>query len=99
MIPGAKYDAGKDPWHLLPWVAVREVVRVLEHGRKKYAPNNWQLVPDARDRYFSAAVRHLTAWHNGEDLDAESGLHHLAHAGCCVLFLLWFSLRPSGDAK
>jgi hypothetical protein len=25
----------------------------------------------------------------GEDKDPESGLSHLAHLGCCVVFLIW----------
>lgn len=83
----------KDPWHLLPWDSVRQVVQVLAYGAKKYAPNNWQKVPDARERYFSAAERHLIAWQQGEDRDFESGLPHLAHAACCLLFLLWFETR------
>lgn len=88
---GAKHDGGKDPWHLLPWGPVRDIVRVLAYGAKKYAPNNWQEVPQARERYFAAAQRHLLAWwDDGERTDAESGLPHLAHAACCLLFLAWF---------
>lgn len=85
---GEKRDAGKDPWHLLPLRAVREVVRVLDFGARKYAPGGWRDVPDSEDRYFSAAMRHLVAWRDGETVDVESGLPHLAHAACCVLFLL-----------
>jgi hypothetical protein len=69
-----------------------EIVKVLEFGAKKYDVDNWQRVPQARTRYFDAAMRHLIAWREGESTDAESGLHHLAHAGCCVVFLLWFEL-------
>lgn len=83
-----KHDGGKDRWDLLPLGPVRSVVQVLTYGAKKYAPNAWRLVPDAKDRYFAAALRHLTAWRDGERLDEESGLPHLAHAACCVLFLL-----------
>ena len=28
--------------------------------------------------------------HGGEQLDPESKLPHLAHAVCCLLFILWF---------
>lgn len=93
---GAKHDAGKDPWHLLPWGPVREVVRVLAHGAKVYAPNNWQKVKSGRDRYFNATMRHLFAWEGGELLDPDSGLPHLAHAATNVLFLLWAELNPRG---
>ena len=92
---GRKDDTGKAPFSLLPWAGVQQILKVLAYGAKKYAPENWRKVPDGRRRYFDAALRHLTAWYGGEDLDPESGLPHLAHAGCCVLFLLEW--RP--DAK
>lgn len=85
---GKKLDAGKARWDLLPWKATGAIVDVLTFGAKKYSPNNWRKVPEARDRYLAAAMRHLVAWADGEKRDPESGLHHLAHAGCCILFLL-----------
>lgn len=39
-------------------------------------------------RLIGAALRHLFAFARGEDRDPESGLSHLAHAGCCILFLI-----------
>lgn len=89
---GRKDDAGKPRWHLLPWRAAALVVDVLEHGARKYAPDNWRVVPDPQPRYFSAAMRHLIAWWGGENRDPESGLPHLAHAACCLLFLLELEL-------
>jgi hypothetical protein len=85
---GRKDDAGKAPWHLLPYRAVASVVDVLAFGASKYGPNTWQAVSHGRDRYFAATQRHLTAWWDGEYADPESGLPHLAHAACSVLFLL-----------
>lgn len=85
---GRKDDKGKVLWNLIPWSAVRQIAGVLTYGAQKYAPDNWRYVPDARARYFAAAMRHLTAWWEGEKLDPESGKHHLAHVACCVLFLL-----------
>ena len=94
--PGTKYDTGKDRWDLLPWAEVRDIVRVLTHGAQKYADDNWKAVPDAWDRYFAAAHRHLIAHRLGERLDPESGLPHLAHAACCLLFLAWFERDEAG---
>ena len=93
---GIKYDTGKTPWHLVPWGAVKAIADVLGLGAKKYAPNNWKLLSDPRERYFSAAMRHMIAWQGGENTDPESGHHHLAHVGCNVIFLLWFEQE---DAK
>ena len=87
MSEGRKYDAGKPDWSLLPWGAINDVVQVLTFGAAKYSPDNWCRVPDARRRYFGAAMRHLTAWWGGEDRDPETELPHLAHATCCLLFL------------
>ncbi len=91
---GRKNDAGKRQWRLLPWAAVDQIVGVLTEGARKYAPDNWRKVPDWRGRYFDAALRHLAAWQRGEANDPEWGYSHLAHAGCCVLFLLALELDP-----
>ena len=93
---GAKADGGKDPWDLLPWEAVRGVVQILAFGANKYGRRNWEK-GIAYGRVYAAAQRHLTAWWQGEDTDAETGFSHLAHASCCTLFLLAFVLRGRGE--
>ena len=85
---GRKFDAAKPDYTLLPWDAVEQIVRVLDFGAKKYARDNWKHVVDADRRYLAAAFRHLAAHAQGEGTDPETGISHLAHAGCCVLFLL-----------
>jgi len=85
---GVKYDGGKPEYDLVPSLALEETVQVLTFGAKKYAPDNWKRVPDGKRRYFSAAMRHMWAWWRGEKLDPETGLNHLAHAMCCLMFLL-----------
>lgn len=87
---GVKYDQDKDRWDLVPWTEFKQVVKVLTHGATKYAPENWQKVENPRNRYFAAAQRHFTAWREGEIIDPDSGLPHLACAICCLLFLMWF---------
>ena len=99
MKPGTKHDGGKAPWHLFPFSAAEEIVKVLDFGAKKYAPDNWNKVDQAEDRYFSAAIRHLGAWKEGEKNDPESGLSHLAHAGCCIVFLLWLEIRNDDEQE
>ena len=94
---GYKADAEKPDWSLLPLDVVEDVVRVLTVGAKKYARDNWQKVPNARERYFAAALRHMTAWQKGEENDPETGLPHLAHAQCCLVFMAW--LDKHGDKR
>lgn len=86
---GVKYDSGKRRYSLLPAGTVNQVVDVLEKGATKYAPDNWQKVDSPRLRYYDAALRHIDAWFRGERLDDETSLPHLAHAVCCLLFLMW----------
>ena len=89
--PGRKDDDGKVRVDLLPAGALGAVARVLTFGANKYGDNNWQNVMP-RSRYYGAALRHLFARARGEVLDRESGLPHLAHAACCVLFLLSYEV-------
>ncbi len=96
--PGVKNDDGKARWDLLPWHPLALVVAVLTFGARKYAPGNWRHVPDARERYFAASMRHVAAWRGGETLDPESNLPHLAHALCSLLFVLALDLHTPGDA-
>ena len=89
MTEGIKYDASKPRWSLIPIGTMEEVVKVLEYGANKYSPDNWKKVPQMEIRYYDAAMRHIDAYWKGEYLDEESGQPHLAHAVCCLLFLMW----------
>lgn len=100
-----KADAEKVRLELLPIRAITEVGKVLTFGGKKYGADNWRLGMQWR-RLIGAAFRHLFAFARGEDRDPETGLPHLAHATCCLLFLLTYQLEglghddrtPEGDA-
>lgn len=85
---GEKHDQGKLRFDLVPPHAERALAAVLTFGAEKYEPNGWREVPDAVPRYEAAALRHLNAYRTGEKFDPESGLPHLAHAMCCLVFLL-----------
>jgi hypothetical protein len=85
---GRKFDGDKLRYDLLPWREIEQVVKVLTIGARKYDDNNWQKVRPV-SRYVGAAFRHFTAWLQGEKLDPETGVNHLAHAICCLLFLFW----------
>ncbi len=92
-----KFDGQKVMLQLLPVDALEEIGRVLTFGAVKYAPGNWATGKGfAWSRLFGGLLRHLFAWARGEDKDPESGLSHLAHAGCMLLFLLAHVLRNHG---
>lgn len=90
-----KFDQEKVAVELLPMVALVEVSRVLTYGAKKYAVHNWRKGL-LWSRLLGGALRHLFAWATGEDEDPETGISHLAHAACCVLFLLEFTKAGGG---
>lgn len=93
MNEGKKNDANKPRWSLLPTTAVQSVIDVLEYGANKYGAWNWRKVEHARVRYYDAAMRHIHSWWLGEPNDQESGHHHLAHAICCLVFLITVDLE------
>jgi hypothetical protein len=84
-----KFDTDKLPLNLLSTEAMNQTAAVLAFGAQKYAAHNWRK-GFAWSRPLAAAMRHLTAFNDGEDKDPESGLSHLAHAACCIMFLLEF---------
>ena len=88
MSEGRKYDGEKPQLYLLPPQSITEVGKVLTFGAKKYDAHNWRKVDDLQNRYSSAALRHIFAHMDGEELDEETGYSHLAHAMCCLLFKL-----------
>ncbi len=85
---GRKFDGGKLDYTLVPFEGLDEIVKVLMFGAQKYDRDNWRHVENAAQRYAAAAFRHLTAYNKGEHTDPETNLSHLAHVGCCILFML-----------
>lgn len=86
MSTGMKFDQNKPDYSLVPFGALDEVVRVLTYGANKYDRFNWQFVED--HRYQAAALRHISAYMQGEEFDPETDYSHLAHAICNLLFLM-----------
>lgn len=87
--------AEKTRYDLVPMAAIGQIADVLTHGAAKYGANNWARGTEW-SRYYAAAMRHLAAFWSGEDTDSESGLSHLAHAGCCLVFLLEYQRNGWG---
>lgn len=93
---GVKKDDGKNMLALLPFEALEQVGMVMTFGAQKYAAHNWR-GGFKWSRLISAALRHTFAFIKGEDKDPETGLSHIAHAICCLLFLLTFVMDGGGE--
>lgn len=92
---GIKHDNGKPDLSILSLNALTQITRAFEFGAKKYGRYNY-LGGMEWTRIASALLRHTYAWIWGEDYDKESGLHHLAHAGACVVMLLDYVMMGIG---
>ena len=99
MSEGRKFDSEKPKLYLLPPKSILEVGKVLTYGADKYDAENWRKVDDLQNRYTSAALRHIFAHIDGEADDPETGLSHLAHAMCCLLFKLEDELLGKGEEE
>lgn len=84
---GRKNDSGKPPLSLISRRAQIEEAKVLAFGKAKYDAWNWSKGMKW-SRVLDAVLRHLAAYADGEMIDPESGLSHLAHARCGTGFLL-----------
>ena|SRR3990167_1261216 len=91
-----KFDNDKTDWAILPFSSIEEIVKVLKFGETKYARGNFAVGKGLGYlRLINASIRHIIAFARGEDNDPESGLNHIAHAACCLVFLLYYIKHPS----
>lgn len=98
---GKKFDQGKFRISILPGLAIEQVMAVGEMGSKKYGDFNYKKGMPV-SKFINAAFRHIFIewWFKGNDLDNESGLHHLAHGSWNVLAALeQMLLKPELDDR
>lgn len=80
--------SGKIPLHLWPVTATALGSLGLLDGMLKYGRSNFRAVGVRASIYYDAASRHLNAWFEGEAVDPDSGLPHLAHALACLAIIV-----------
>lgn len=86
--PKGQIGATKAPLGLVPPHAMEQTAWVHKLGADKYGPWNWRKTGVCASTYVNAILRHLNAWRDGEDLDPESGISHLAHVACSANILM-----------
>lgn len=98
--PKTAFGVAKVPMHLVPPIAVAQMSLAFDNGAVKYGPFNWREKTISSTVYYAAAMRHLQAWFDGEDLAPDSGVHHLAHVmACCAMVLDGGSLGKLNDNR
>lgn len=92
---GVKHDQDKNRLDLVDPILIEETAKVLTFGAKKYEEYNWAK-GILFSRVYRAALGHILAWWQSEEDDPESGLSHLAHPSCCIMFLLRYTYDARG---
>ena len=95
MKPGTKLDQGKPKAarFLLSFAkALIEVVKANDIGADTYSPEGWKQVPEGKQRYTDALVRHLLL-ESEEDYDPETGMLHATAVAWNALARLWFIVQ------
>jgi len=85
----AHFDSGKPRLELLPYESLAEIAKVFDYGFSKYGVGNWSKGM-LWTKMAASILRHTYKWLAGIDKDEESGLSHMAHAGACVVMILYY---------
>jgi Domain of unknown function (DUF5664) len=102
---GVKLDMGKARIDLVAPELIFAVAIIGTFGAVKYTDRNWEKGMKW-GRIFAALMRHLWAWWGGKmptnmnyllgELDDETKMSHLWHAGWCVMALIAYEQRGVG---
>jgi 5'(3')-deoxyribonucleotidase len=97
---GKRFNEGKPRTDLLPVFAMEQMIKVLTIGAEKYGDDNWRNGMSWTKSPLASLLRHIFAFINGEDLDSETRLLHMAHAMCnCAFIVEYYRIFPQGDDR
>jgi hypothetical protein len=85
-----RYNSGKPQTSEIDPAFIIGIAEVLTKSREKYERANWALGNNWSVPYESM-MRHLMAFQAGEEIDSESGKHHLLHAATNIMFLYYYT--------
>jgi nucleoside 2-deoxyribosyltransferase len=86
--PKDAIGSGKLPIHLWPASATMMGCIGLLNGMLKYGRSNWRVAGIRASIYYSALMRHMHAWFEGEDIDPDDDVPHLAAALACLAIVV-----------
>lgn len=73
---------------LVPDSLVTAAAMAFTEGAAKYGRYNWRIAGVRASIYHDALRRHLAKWWNGEDVDRQTGVPHLASVAACAAILI-----------
>lgn len=77
----------KVPLHCVPCGPLFELGLAMMEGGRKYGTHNYRAIGVRASTYYDAAMRHLMSYWEGEDIDPDSGIHHVIKAIACLTVL------------
>jgi hypothetical protein len=78
----------KLPMHLVPGSAKAYLTMAFMEGALKYGKYNWRVAGVRASIYLDAMERHMEKYKNGEDIDKDTKVPHLASImACCAIIL------------
>lgn len=88
---GKRFNTGKTKWSLLDLDSLVGVVEVFQFGVQKYGLNDWKKGLKVTET-LESSIRHIHSFLNKEDIDLESGLHHIDHAITNLIMVRYMTL-------
>jgi len=82
--PKESIGSKKAPMSALSGPVLLEIGLGMLEGACKYGRHNYRITGVRASVYYDAAMRHLMAWWEGEDIDPQSGLPHISKAMSCL---------------
>lgn len=82
--PKDAIGSSKLPLHLVPTTMTAMASIAFLNGALKYGRSNWREAGVRASIYVDACKRHLDAWFEGEEVDPDDGVPHLAAALACI---------------
>ena len=96
---GGEKGVKPERYSLIPVPALDIMARLYGFGAEKYAAHNWRKGYEW-SKSFDSLFRHATAALNGEDIDPETGLPHLAGAAFhCFTLMVFMQEHPEFDDR
>lgn len=83
-----KFDEGKADLSLVSPILKQGIAKTMGFGAGKYGRYNYLQGGFRVGRIMASLYRHLDAFQSGEDIDPESGEHHLFHAAANIQMLV-----------
>lgn len=74
----------KLPLHLVPDTLDIYAAAAFAEGDSKYGGYNWRIAGVRASVYYSALMRHMKKWWNGQWADPKTQVPHLANAVACL---------------